>query len=330
MKLYQEKVMPVTNSSLSTLNKMLSKYFNTYCSSNGSDLYIKFLLNGEYLMVNDHLIKELLMQVMSIEKNNIPDNSIVEHKCDPLYEMLFTDLEKSILFSAFELDVQLLQDKVIDKKDCMQKVKSNEYFTVYLQTTLKEFRDGGKKLIDVVKLLQITLQYCDILLKCNIVTSDDIKELNLHEELNNTLRNMFKEVEKYLKTNDSVNLKVTLLNRIQDIFHHEYDMYLCELVRTCIDESFFYALNTTIHSKSEEEMEVDDNNRQAEEVRYSLRHSCICLLAAYCRKSVLYQKDVLELIMSSDTYNFKNPCDVNTAFRCIELLTDRVDTSPTG
>lgn len=333
IKLYSEKGMPVTDSSLVTLNCLLHKFFNKCSSVDERQKYFSWLIEGQIGSLEVSSVRECFLRLISNENIGFMRSCNERPETDNVRHVLFNSIEKSILFSECELVIG--SPSVVNAEnerhlglftEVNREVK--RYLIANLSNCLAKL-ERKEEVVECINFLNVGLAYLDVLLRYKFVERDDVRFDEMHCLLKSGLTVMYMSLTNILK-NVQVPIRVQLLQGVQAILTADYDSLLALEVRHCVNEEFFQCLNSIMN----ENEEVDDEGvifEGEEEDPYPLRHNCIYLLAAYCMKCSSHRNEILELILDPEIYNFSNSWDFDCAANCIKLLErSQVDDPPLG
>lgn len=320
--------MPVSNSSVQTLNMLFKKFYSKCCSNNGRTKCFKWFINGQVTQLDVDTVRELFLTLLLNDNvnNNVKRSGCIEN--ETLYHILFKTVDKSILYADFELQIT---EPEPNNKAIQQALEINEemnYQVVeYLQERLLECNEkmekGNFDLVDCFKILKVTLTYLDIALNYNYhkVISEQI-----YDNFKSILKTVYIMAIKRLKSGVQISEKNALLKALQVILE-EYDTVLNNDVRTCIDNDFFHCITGILNS----DVPADDEESDLEMCHNALKNNCIFFLAAYCKKNLNYRDELLELILNPELYNFSSQLDVEFALKCIRFLNQSdIEDSPIG
>ncbi|XP_049866629.1 serine-protein kinase ATM isoform X2 [Pectinophora gossypiella] len=324
IKFYYEKGMPVTDSSVKTLNYILNKFFNKCSHMDGRNKCFAWLIQGQMTAVDVGNIKELILRLV-VNENISFQNSTIIPECTNVYDVLFNSVERSIMFSELELDVEepkVIQEKVQDHFQLNSEVSKDvkDYFETKLFEYINKLNSKAVDLLEYVKFLNIVLEFLDLMVKYDFINRAVIENEDIYRLLKKGIRDMYLSLTHNLK-GSRITEQISLLKQLKNILIGGYAALLSSQIRT-FDGEFFKCLNLLVNKRmtsDEEEMfEQDDCLSDAQ----TLRHLSICVLAAYCRTRADGRSEVLDFILDPKIYNFTSSWDVNCALECIELLND--------
>lgn len=333
IKLYNEKGMPVTDSSLVTLNCLLHKFFNKCSSSDERLRYFSWLIEGQIASLEVTSVREFFLRLIATENVDLMHSCSERLETDNIHDVLFNSFEKSMLFSEFELDIRA--PTVVHARNDSHVEMFSELNTEIRRYLRKNLIDClGKirrkeELRECMNFVNVVLAYLDILLRYKFVKCAEIMVDGLHCLMKSCLTLMYMSLTNMLENNQIPN-RVQLLQGIQAILIADYDSLLAKDIRRCMDDEFLQCLNNIMNKDSE----VDDDEiifEGDEEDPNALRHNCIYLLAAYCMKREEHRDEILDLVLDPKIYNFSISWDLDCAIKCIKLLEgSQVDDPPLG
>ncbi|KAH9632713.1 hypothetical protein HF086_013085 [Spodoptera exigua] len=335
IKLYLSNDMPITNNSVQTLCATFYKFYSK-CSMD--DFRCKCL---SWLTVNETPssfvpeISELLFRLVASENILFHSIEAAESESDNLRKILYYNTEKCILFSEFEIQnsVKTLE-KVTEYEHigtvCEIEVQVNEYIRRVLVANNTRQLQTETDLIECMKLINISLQYLEKLLKYNLKSQDQIECSQLSDLLTTALTRMSTSLNSLLGSNSQISCKLKPLELLREILVTDFNSVLARLVRASIDADLFHTINNILNIEVKfDECDIIIDGDQDDVNMNTLKHNCFLLLAAYCTKESEYQEELLKLILDENIYNFKY--DIPCIFQCIELLIEsKVENPPLG
>ncbi|KAF9415043.1 hypothetical protein HW555_007199 [Spodoptera exigua] len=335
IKLYLSNDMPITNNSVQTLCATFYKFYSK-CSMD--DFRCKCL---SWLTVNETPssfvpeISELLFRLVASENISFHSIEAAESESDNLRRILYYSTEKCILFSEFEIQnsVKTLE-KVTEYEHigtvCEIEVQVNEYLRRVLVANNTRQLQTETDLIECMKLINISLQYLEKLLKYNLKSQDQIECSQLSDLLTTALTRMSTSLNSLLGSNSQISCKLKPLELLREILVTDFNSVLARLVRASIDADLFHTINNILNIEVKfDECDIIIDGDQDDVNMNTLKHNCFLLLAAYCTKESEYQEELLKLILDENIYNFKY--DIPCIFQCIELLIEsKVENPPLG
>ncbi|CAH0603140.1 unnamed protein product [Chrysodeixis includens] len=326
MKQYLEKEMPVTTHSVTTLTHIFQKFYSKCSFSDFRVQCLDWLKAGNSSSFCVHGVPELLLRIISNENVTVNLSRNKKSKSDHLHDILFSSLEKCILFSEFETDSPIsppvtenAHERVDTDTDLEQQIQ--QYLIIKLKDNILDRFQTHNELSITINLMNAVVTYLNFLIKLNIKSHDEIESLETYTLLVNGLTRMYSSLNKLLESNIQIQYKVDLLELIKGLLVAELDPMLTSLLRTTIDADTFHSinsiLNTEVQSDDDDIINVGDEDEMNIE---TLKKHSLLLLAAYCRRNAEYREDVLKLILDEYEYNFSS--DTECAFQCIEMLID--------
>lgn len=337
IKLYSEKGMPVTDSSLVTINCLLHKFFSKCSSADERLKYLSWLMEGQFMSLKVSNLAEFFLRLITTE------NVVSEHisnKCsefDNIRHVLFNSIEKSILFSEFELVIRSPSDVDTRNENHVEIITEingqiKRQLTANLSNCVEKLRQK-EEMFECINFLNVCLAYLDILLKYKFVDHNDIRFDEMHCLLKSGLTVTYMSLMDILKnvqvSNSAKATAIQAIQGVQAILIADYDSLLALLVRTCMNDEFFECIISVMDQKEEPDDEVMFESD--EEDPNPLRHNCILLLAAYCMKCVSHRNEILDFLLDPKMYNFSISWDFDCAVNCIKLLEEsRVEDPPLG
>ncbi|XP_072936623.1 serine-protein kinase ATM [Epargyreus clarus] len=325
--LYLEERMPVNDYSLKTLICIINKFYSKCCSPEIKLKCLKWLIQDKITELELLKLKEILV-VLATNENVILNNSEVESsEHDTLYTTLFHTIDKSVLFSEFEgpkkpaiRQKEVLQNKVEINIE-VSSVIHEKLEQILKQNVMKLGRREISTIMEHTKFLHLILHYIDGIVTYTTMSVTDVESINVFGMLNDALKQMYAALKYTLKSNTSIRHKIMLLQCVQAILHNNYHAMLNSKVRENIDKDCFQCINNILATDmANEEVMYEEDDMEIS--TRTLRYNCILLLAEYCRKRELFTNELLGCILNSDLYDFELNCDVDCAFRCIELLNE--------
>ncbi|XP_047544765.1 serine-protein kinase ATM isoform X2 [Vanessa atalanta] len=325
--LYLEKGMPVNDCSLKTLNICFHKFYRKCCNLDVRKRCFTWLTYEDMATLDSRILKEFLIRLICNENLPIKQNRDNETQFD-VYDCIFSNIEKGILYSEFEYDI--VRSPVVTASETEEIFEINHeiynMILVYLEQamskSLQKLINGDVKCIEFVKHVNLMIAFIDSLLVRNLKTSSEIQDMSLYSILKNALIHMYGALTQTLKSEVQIRDKIMLLKYVQDILQKNYNTVLNKEIRKHIEEECFHAINDIV--KKDVTCEDSDSYYESD-VEYSvigLKQNCVYLLATYCRKQSIYTDDITKLILDRDLYNFTSNFEVDCALRCIHILND--------
>lgn len=336
IKLYFEKGMPVTDSSMKTLCCIYHKYYSKCSYPQERKKCFEWFTPGNAGSVEGVIVKELILRLIVRNNFTLKDNECKTLKKDMLYEKLFISMEKSILFSAGVTDIandNPLESKSNEPSEIDIEMSSivQEFLHRKLADHIDKLNLGQIALLEYLQYVKVVVTYIDIVLRISYLTRAQMEESPLYCSLKRGLNIMCKALSSTLKETKDVRDRVILLQSMQSLWLTDYDPMIEALIRHCADQDFFARINEILNIQVSKEDEAVYEENDAEYNPNALRHNSVTLLAAYCRRISEYREDILELILDPDLYDLTTVWDVQCAFQCIRTLSDRsVTESPLG
>ncbi|KAL4708134.1 hypothetical protein ACJJTC_009913 [Scirpophaga incertulas] len=326
VKLYLEGGMPVNESSVETINIVISMFFNKCSPLEIRTLLINWFFKEESITLSVHILEELFMRLLANDNINVPRPTETFNQTI-LFSTLFDTIDKCILFGEFELQnidetIKINVTCEENGEKCEVNADANYVLQNFLENILlqsKHFKSGD--LLHYIKSLRIVISYLEVVLNLQFMSSDEIINNNLYISFKRSLDFMWKSLVEVLKSNASTPTKVELLKLLKNILTHMLNPLLSLEIRQSIIESFFHYANNiiTVEQDIDEEICVDDDDDLN---NTSLKYNIIYILAAYCRCRSNYREEILELILDPRLYNFTSNSDVMCAYNCMDILTD--------
>ncbi|XP_068621125.1 serine-protein kinase ATM [Battus philenor] len=316
--LYFEKGMPVNNSSLKTLNILFEHFYSKCCYNFGRIKCLTWFINSGVTNADVDNVNTLFLKLLTNE--NISTYKYSEHLENfDLYTIIYKNIEKSILYSTFELEIA--EHKTIYNKCTLHGLEIidqvNNSLLQFLEDRLDEYYANFQKeefvLLECIKMLRIVLVYLNIILK---YYSQNNSSMQLLVKFKRIFKITCTAAIHRLKSDAQVYEKLRVIEVFQLIYLEDYVAQLNKEVRLCIDDNFFHCLNNILCSN----VPIDEEDCDIEMSMNSLKHNCIFLLAAYCKKHSNYRQELLELILNSELYNMSSQQDIESALKCIRLL----------
>lgn len=333
--LYLEKGMPVNDYSLKTLNICFYKFYRKFCNLDVRRKCFTWLASENMATLDSAVLREFLIRLICNE--NLPTKQLGDIQSElEIYDDIFFDIEKGILYSDFE--------NVETKHPTVTNIKANENLEINdemyniilthleqgLSKILQKLIDGHLKCIEFVKNVTQLIAFLDSLLKNKLKSSDDVKIMSVYSVFKKALKHMYAALTQTLKSDVLIRNKVMLLKCLQEILLYEYDRLLNTEIRIHIDEDCFHCIYDII----KRDIESEDDTCYETDIDYSmigLKQNCIYLLAAYCRKQSVYTDEISKCILEQNLYNFTSEFEIDCAFRCIMILNDvTVEQQPLG
>lgn len=332
-KFYIEKGMPVTNESVVTLNMLLNKFFSKYSYDEVRNKCFTWLVNGDFLGVDVTCIKELLLRLISNQNINLQPKQ--DSGQNNLYDTLFNSNEKCILFTEFQLEILNPLTKENKLKQTFEVNAEmdraiHDHFKENIIICLDQFEKKNKTLTEFLKLINVAVNYLDMTLKCNIYTIVEIQTIEIFRLLKKALSEMYISLESFLKTDNQIATKVELLAELKSIFLTDLEPLIATEIRLSVHKEFFMCVNKILIT----EIKADDDDLvyagdEKEMNSTTLKHNCVLVLAAYCRKKVNFRDELLSFILDPKIYDFAT--DSQCVFQCLELLNDsKLEDPPSG
>ncbi|XP_026322463.1 serine-protein kinase ATM isoform X2 [Hyposmocoma kahamanoa] len=312
IKLYSEKGMPVTDSSLVTLNCLLHKFFNKCSSVDERHKYFSWLIEGQIMSLEVSSVREFFLRLISTENVDLTRSCNEFPETDNVRHVLFNSIEKCTLFSEFELVIRSPSDVKTRNENHVEIITEinrviKRHLTANLSDCVGKLR-RKEEMLECMNFLNIVLAYLDILLRYKFVDHDDIRVDEMHCLLKSGLTVMYMSLTNILKNVQVLN-SAQLIQGVQAILIGDYDSLLALEARQCMNEEFFECVNNIMNKNDETDDVVMFEGD--EEDPNPLIHNCILLLAAYCLKSYHYPKEVfdgmlkyIEDLIEEDTMNY--------------------------
>ncbi|XP_063838719.1 serine-protein kinase ATM isoform X1 [Ostrinia nubilalis] len=335
-KLYLEKSMPVNNNSVRTLNILLHRFFNKCSQLKERLAFFDWFIRGNASSVGNLTSEEFFQRLITNENIKYEYPKEVQ-SCDSLFELLFKNVDQSILFSEFEFE--LLSDTSADNMKNTVKPENHEINSdtnTVIQDHLEnkiyeETEQFNSTSIDQDQYLQginTVLAYLNVLFKSKFLTKNQITELRLYHLTETSLRILLTSLTDSLKSNQSIPDKIKVLQHIKQLFLYDYDPVICDAIRNLINEDFFHCINNLMNKVDvSEEDDIVYEGDESEMNATTLKYNCIYTLAAYCRVRANFRDELLDLILDRKLYNFTSIWDVNCAFKAIDIInySDMID-----
>lgn len=332
-KFYIDKGMPVTDQSVMTLNTLLFKYFSKYSYEDVRNQCFMWLVNGDFISVDVKCTKELLLRLISYENINLIPKQ--DSGRNDLYDTLFNSNERCILFSEFQLEIMNQsadESKLKDVYEANSEIDRviHDYFKEMMVSCIVKFERKNMKLVEFVKFVNVTVNYLDIILKCNALSDDDNKMMEIFCLIKKALSEMYISLECILKSDNQIATKVELLTLLKTILLADLGPVMGAKVRTSVHKEFFICMNKIIISETKADDEDVVYAGDEKEINCTtLKHNCVLVLAAYCRRKVNFTNELLNFILDPKIYDFAT--DAQCVFQCLELLTDSdLEDPPSG
>ncbi|KAG6455766.1 serine-protein kinase ATM [Manduca sexta] len=331
IKLYVEKSMPVSDSSVKTLSMLMYKFFNK-CSNLEFRINCFVWFSQDIKAINPESTVELILRVLANENiSNVPECQQT-NDINLTYKTLFNSIEKCILFSEFEYEIPKVVPVTAKKEEHIEinadiENKTRDIIFSQLTDYIKKLENNNDDLLGYIKFVNIVLLYLNTVITHSCKSPKEIKKIKLYNLLDTALKKMYASLKKVLESNVQIPIKIKILESTKGILETDFHRFLNAEVRACIDSQFFHCLNNIIHTEPENDDELIEDEEEMS-VR-GLKHHCIYVLAAFCRTRGDYCTEILELILDPKLYNL--PSDVRCALTCIQLLSDAtVEQPPIG
>ncbi|CAH0748972.1 unnamed protein product [Diatraea saccharalis] len=324
IKLYIEKGMPVNNSTVETLNRIIYNFFNKCSSLEKRKCFLYWFVDGDIVAAGE-ASKELLLRITANDNINFVEE-VNEPDGNDLFDILFCSIEKSILFSEFELDLVTTTD--VSNKSVPEISEVNIEMNNVLQTTLQNIlcqltekhKNDKLELLQYSQSIKIILTYLDVMIKFQLLSKNEVIQMQLYNVLKSSLNLMFVSFVKILKNDTSIPLKIQLLQYLKELLLDKYVPLLSYETRQLIKDDFFHCANNILYFEKELDGDVIYDGDDNEMNFTTLKYNCIYTLAAYCRVRGNYREEILELILDPKLYNFTSVWDVKCALQCLEIL----------
>ncbi|KAI5641469.1 telomere-length maintenance and DNA damage repair domain-containing protein [Phthorimaea operculella] len=322
VKLYQERSMPVTDSSIDTLNNLFHKFFSKFNNHDSRMQCFTWLVNGQITSINVNSIKKFLLRLLANENVEIMPTEIKSD--EDFHDIIFCNLEKSTLFSEFELDISEPKSPITQKSEQYElnaglSKEIKEYFNEKFTEQLRLLNNKEVPILDFIQFVNAILCYLDIMLKNNLSDHAEIEKDPIFRLLKIGIQDMYWAVTMNLKNNTDIRVQIKLLQCLKNLLMDDYDKILSGEVRRAQTE-FFERLNVIVNKKITSEDCVEYHEDHSVLDPHALRHICIIVLAAYCRKPTAGRTEILDFILDPKIYNFSASWDINCALECIEVL----------
>ncbi|XP_073941777.1 serine-protein kinase ATM-like isoform X3 [Choristoneura fumiferana] len=328
IKLYFEKGMPVTDSSINTLCCIYHKYYSKCSYPQERKKCFEWFTQGNANSVDLKTAKELFLRLLAKNNFSLKDGKTKSSKEDVLYEKLFTSMEKSILFSAGTINIaneNALEYNINEPSEI--DIEMSSIMQKFLHQKLTDHIDklnlGQIPLLECLQYVKVVVTYIDIVLRISSLTRAQMEESPLYCSLKRGLNIMCRALSSTLKDTKDVRDRVILLQCMQSLWLSDYHPMIEALIRHCADQEFFARINEMLNIQVSKEDEAVYEENDAEYNPNALRHNSIMLLATYCRRISEFREDILELILDPDLYDFTTVWDVKCAFQCVTILIDR-------
>ncbi|XP_050361625.1 serine-protein kinase ATM [Nymphalis io] len=325
--LYLEKGMPVNDYTLKTLNICFHKFYRKCCNLDVRKKCFTWLTYEDIATLDSGILKEFLIRLICNE--NLPVKQICDNETEfDIYDCIFMNIEKGILYSEFEYDVTKSPEvTVTDAKENFEiNYEVYNMILVYLEQVLskiiQKLINGDVKCMEFVKHVNLMIAFTDSLLNHNLKTISEIENMSLYSIFKNALIHMYAALAQTLKSEAQIRDKVMLLKYVQDILQKDYNPLINKEIRKHIEEECFHIINDVV----KKDIASEDGDSYYEcDVEYSaigLKQNCVYLLATYCRKQSTYTDDIAKFILDRDLYNFTSNFEIDCALRCIQILND--------
>lgn len=330
MKLFLEKSMPVSNSSVRTLNVLLHLFFNKCSHLKQRTTFFDWFIRGDTAAVDNTTAEQLFQRLITNENINNEVSEKTQDR-DTLFELLFNETDKAILFSEFEFKLPCGTLAVnVENRAKHENPEINPDTNTVIQDNLEnklyeeteQFKSNAINQAQYLQGISIVTAYLNVMLRSNFLTNDQITELRLYTLLESSLRILLSSITDVLKNNKSgIPEKIKVLQHIKQLFLLEYDPIICDMIRKTVNEDFFHCINNLLNPENvSEEEDIVYEGDESEMNATTLKYNCIYVLAAYCRARANYRDELLELILDPKLYNFTSKWDVKCAFKAIEIL----------
>ncbi|XP_059060370.1 serine-protein kinase ATM-like [Achroia grisella] len=331
IKLYIEKGMPVNDHSVRTLNNIFQQFFSKCSQLDTRVTCLTWLMEGPTTSVDVTCLQELLWRLTANENVFVRKTHPRSSVCDNLYHTLFGSTEKCILFSEFELNLEICESLPSDK-DVAADIENNreinneicKHLEQKMFSNLSKIKENDIELLEYVKLVRLVLAYLDIMLRHDVSNPTEIVDIQIYSQLKESLKLMYVTLIHSLKNDNILNIhKNKVLKYVQELIMCEYDSLLCTEIRQRIDSDFFHGILEILNKDSATDDDYEQSEKDEQETTLAgVKRNCILLMAAYCRKQENYTQELLEAVLEPSLYNFSCYLDVECAFQCIELLND--------
>lgn len=339
MKLYLERSMPVNNSSVKTLNILLEKFFCKYNQNKEKLALFDWFICGEFGSVDKVTTEEILNRLLSEENINFA-NSVRDQETDHLFDTLFHQVDKCILFSEFEY--KLPKSPATDNRDnnnvARENIEINSDLNNVIQSNFEnklseykeQFNNNETQYTRYLQLIETVMAYLDVLFKSKFLNSDQIKETRLFSLMKTALEDLFSCLTSILKGNEKIEIKIKVLQDIKELMVSDYAIFTSVVIRSAVNEDFFHCINRILTAENVPEEDIIYEGDETEMNTTSLKYHCLYVLSAYCRVRANYRDELLELVLDPKLYNFTSVWDVKCAYKTIEILNGGVEEPPLG
>lgn len=326
IKFYLEGSMPVTESSIKTLNILLDIFFNKCSKSDQTLAFFHWFIRGENVKVDKAITEDLLLRLMSNESIGTIGISDQDQEYDQLFDILFYQIDKCILFSEFEYKLPSLPST--ENKNANESTEINVVINKAIQNCLEEKLSKKTELFNrneiqyshYLQLIEIVLAYLNVMSKSAFLKSNQVTELALFNLLETSLTVLFSTLTDILKSNANIEKRITILQDIRGLMVADYVPILCVLIRKALNEDFFHCLNNNLTTEDISDADVIYEGDETEMNSTTLKYHCVYVLAAYCRMHANYREELLEVVLNPKLYNFSSIWDVKCAYKTIEIL----------
>ncbi|XP_063891264.1 serine-protein kinase ATM [Helicoverpa armigera] len=332
--LYLQNDMPVTNSSVKTLNNVFYKFYSK-CSLDDFRIKCFLWLTSSESFINGAEVPELIFRIVADENIHFNCNCPVQSEFDMLQEIVYDSPEKCILFSEFEIQNKIKLPEPVAMYEHVGSISDvenqvHEYITTKLVSTNSKQLKNDADLLACTNLISIVLSYLDKVLKYKLKSQEEVENMRIYNLLVVTLTHMYGTLNRVLESNSQIPKKIKVVQEVKQLLATEFHPLLGSMLRANMNEDVFHAINNILNIEDQPndydiiiDDDGDDNNID------TLKHNCLLLLAAYCRKQAEYRDEVLKLILDENMYTFTN--DTQCVLQCIELLIDsNVENPPLG
>ncbi|PZC82370.1 hypothetical protein B5X24_HaOG210411 [Helicoverpa armigera] len=286
------------------------------------------LLEGIFSnILNDKKVQEVIIDILIL--------LLETSEFDMLQEIVYDSPEKCILFSEFEIqDIIKLPEPVAlyEHVGSIPDVENqvHEYITTKLVSTNSKQLKNDTDLLACINLISIVLSYLDKVIKYKLKSQEELENMRIYNLSVVTLTHMYGALNRVLESNTQIPKKIKVVQEVKQLLATEFHPLLGSMLRANMNEDVFHAINNILNIEDQPndydiiiDDDGDDNNID------TLKHNCLLLLAAYCRKQAEYREEVLKLILDENMYTFTN--DTQCVLQCIEVLTDtNVENPPLG
>ncbi|VVC96704.1 unnamed protein product, partial [Leptidea sinapis] len=317
---YLKEGMAVNNYTLDTLIHVYDKYYSRICYVDKRLKLVTWMTQVRGSDVDNTLMRDFFMKLISNENFDLNEKDLQDNK-DSLYDLLFNSIEKNILFTNFQYDLQ--EDKKIKKQteNSVFEINKdvNKMIINYLHERLTEISVLESK-VEIAKHISLILLFYNSLLAYKIVTVDDFVSTDFYFCVTNALKNLFTNLTRTLRSDIQIPDKIALLKEIQVIFSLKLCSFINKIVRSCVEEDCFHSINEILKKTIVDDEDQEMYDEDIELGLPGLRHQCVYFLASYCSYGHNYTDEIVKCILDADIYNFNHSYDVECIFRCINMV----------